>query len=175
MGKPLVIRTYGDPVLRQKAKNVKEITPEVRSLIARMWTAMYENKGVGLAAPQVGITKKIIVVDTQEEGEKFAVINPRIVRMEQEQEFSEEGCLSIPDIRGDVLRPVTIEVQGMDLAGKPFQMEATGLLARVFQHEIDHLNGVLFVDKLPENQKNKIELKLKELAQRTKEQMAVAS
>lgn len=175
VAKPLDIHTYGDPVLRQKAKNVKEITPEIRSLIARMWNAMYENKGVGLAAPQVGVLKKIIIVDTQEEGGKYAVINPRIVKSSEEQDFYEEGCLSIPDIRGDVLRPIKVEVQGMDPAGNPFRIEAEGLLARVFQHEIDHLNGVLFVDRLQENQKMKLELKLKELTQKTKEQLVAAS
>lgn len=173
-GKALDIKIYGDPVLRRKAKHVKEVTKEVRSLVGRMWTAMYENKGIGLAAPQVGVTKKVIVVDTREEGEKYAVINPKIVRSSEACEFGNEGCLSIPGLDGDVLRPVNVVVEGVDISGQPVTIEASGLLARVFQHEIDHLNGVLFVDRIPEEQRTKLERTLRGMAQKTKESLVVA-
>lgn len=172
MAKPLEIRKYGDPVLRKKSKHVKEVNSEVRSLVGRMWNAMYDNKGIGLAAPQVGVSKKIIVVDTREEGEKMALVNPRVVSSGEEKDFYCEGCLSIPGLEGDVLRPVSVVVEAQDLSGKPVRIEADDLLARVLQHEIDHLNGILFVDLLAEDQKKKLDRPLREMANKTKDALA---
>lgn len=172
MAKSLEIRKYGDPVLRKKAKYIKEVTGDIRSLVGRMWNAMYENNGIGLAAPQVGVLKKLIVVDTREEGEKLAIVNPRLVSSSEEEDFYTEGCLSIPGVEGDVLRPIAVVVEGEDLSGKPIRLEAEELLARVLQHEIDHLNGVLFVDLISDDQKKKLERPLREMAAKTKDALA---
>jgi len=143
-----LIRIYGDPVLRTKAKQVREIDGEVQDLIAKMVTAMRENQGVGLAAPQVGSLSRVIVArpDTEEDTDIFRLINPRIIAAEGSQEGM-EGCLSLPSLRGDVNRAAQVAVEAMTPEGKNITIEATGLLARVFEHEIDHLNSVLFVDR----------------------------
>jgi len=142
------IRIYGDPVLRTKAKQVRELDAEVHDLVERMAAVMCENEGVGLAAPQVGSLWRVIVArpDTEEDTEIFRLINPRIIVAEGSQEGM-EGCLSLPSLRGDVKRSAQVAVEAMTPAGKNITIEATGLLARVFEHEIDHLNSVLFVDR----------------------------
>jgi len=147
MAAPL-IRIYGDPVLRTKAKQVSEIDGEVQDLVEKMVAAMRENEGVGLAAPQVGSLLRVIMVrpDTQDDTEIFRLINPRIIAAEGSQEGM-EGCLSLPSLRGEVERSAQVAVEAMTPEGKNITIEATGLLARVFEHEIDHLNSVLFVDR----------------------------
>ncbi len=142
------IRIYGDPVLRTKAKQVRELDAEVHELVEQMVAAMRENDGVGLAAPQVGSLSRVIVArpDTEEDTEIFRLINPRIIAAEGSQEGM-EGCLSLPSLRGDVERSAQVVVQAMTPEGKNITIEATGLLARVFEHEIDHLSSVLFVDR----------------------------
>jgi len=143
-----LIRIYGDPVLRTKAKQIREIDGEVQELVEKMVTAMCENQGVGLAAPQVGSLSRVIVVrpDTEDDTEIFRLINPRIIVTEGSQEGM-EGCLSLPSLRGDVERSAQVAVEAITPEGKGVTIEATGLLARVFEHEIDHLDSVLFVDR----------------------------
>ena len=139
----------GDPVLRAKAEPVPIVTDQVRRLIADMFETMYDEEGVGLAAPQVGISERIIVVDPHEEDSKpFALINPEILDLSKDTEKSEEGCLSIPGLREMVERPVSVRVRGMTPEGEITEIQTDGLLARILQHEIDHLDGVLFIDRL---------------------------
>ncbi|GIP41861.1 peptide deformylase [Paenibacillus sp. J45TS6] len=134
-----------DDVLRKVAKEVTKITPNVQKLLDDMADTMYDAEGVGLAAPQVGILKRLIVIDTGDDHGLIKMINPEIVSKEGEQ-FGPEGCLSIPGYNGDVRRAETVTVKGLDREGKEITITGSGLLARAFQHEIDHLNGVLFTD-----------------------------
>ncbi len=143
----LMIRKVGDPVLRSEAKPVTKITGKTRELVANMLETMYNNNGIGLAAPQVGILQKIIVIDTKE-GELVKVINPEIITKSKEKDIREEGCLSIPGETGHVLRSKQVTVKGLNENGQEVTYEATGILARAFQHEIDHLQGILFIDKI---------------------------
>ena len=143
------IRLLGDPVLREPAQPVPEVTDELRRLVEDMYETMYGAEGVGLAAPQIGLGIRVIVVDPQDEQTaRFALFNPDVVALSSETEKSEEGCLSIPGIRDLVERPATCVVEAVDIEGKPVRIEAAGLLARILQHEVDHLNGVLFLDHL---------------------------
>lgn len=134
-----------DEVLHQVAKEVKKITPNVQKLLTDMAETMYEAEGVGLAAPQIGILKRVIVVDVGDDNGLIELINPEIVSKDGEQ-FGPEGCLSIPGYRGDVRRAQTVTVKGLDRNGKEVTYTGSDLLARAFQHEIDHLNGVLYTD-----------------------------
>ncbi|WP_055107588.1 peptide deformylase [Paenibacillus ihumii] len=134
-----------DEVLHQVAKEVKHITPNVQKILTDMADTMYDAEGVGLAAPQIGILKRMIVVDVGDEHGLIELINPEIVSAEGEQ-FGPEGCLSIPGYRGDVRRAMEVTVKGLDRNGKEVTYTGTELLARAFQHEIDHLNGVLYTD-----------------------------
>lgn len=143
---PLPLRVLGDPVLREETKPVASITAEVRQLIDAMFETMYAARGIGLAAPQVGRSERVAIVDVDEE--TLVLINPEIVDASNSTEKAEEGCLSIPDIYGDVDRPESIRVRAMDRDGKIFERDATGLLARCIQHEVDHLHGKLFIDYL---------------------------
>lgn len=143
------IRILGDPVLRQKAEPVVEVDDEVRHLIADMFETMYDADGVGLAAPQVGVSLRVIVVDPRDESvPPFALVNPEIVERAEEVERGEEGCLSIPGLREIVERSARVVVEGLDRDGLPRRIEAEGLVARILQHEIDHLDGILFIDRL---------------------------
>ena len=143
---PLPLRVLGDPILREETKPVSEITPELRQLIEAMFETMYAARGIGLAAPQVGRTERLTVVDVDDE--PMVLINPEILESSSATEKGEEGCLSIPDIYGDVERPKVVRVKAMDVDGNVFEREASGLLARCLQHEIDHLHGKLFIDYL---------------------------
>lgn len=135
-----------DPVLREHAKPVPKITPNIHKLLDDMADTMYEAQGVGLAAPQVGILKRVIVMDCGEDhGGLIELINPEIISKEGEQ-FGPEGCLSIPGLQGDVRRAQKCAVKGWDRNGNEIVIEGTDLLARCIQHEVDHLNGVLFTD-----------------------------
>lgn len=143
------IRMLGEPVLREKAQPVPEVTDELRALVGDMFETMYAAEGVGLAAPQIGLGIRVIVVDPHdEETVPFALFNPEVVTLGAETEKSEEGCLSIPGIRELVTRPTTCVVEALDRDGNPVHLEAEGFLARILQHEVDHLNGVLFLDHL---------------------------
>ena len=142
----LDIRVLGDPILRQETRPVAEVTDELRRLVDDMFETMHVAQGIGLAAPQVGRTERLTVV--QIEADRFVLINPEIVAAEGKKTKAEEGCLSIPDVYGDVERPGHVVVRALDIEGKPFEVEADDLLARCFQHEIDHLHGKLFIDYL---------------------------
>ncbi|MBD2871452.1 peptide deformylase [Paenibacillus arenilitoris] len=138
-----------DPVLREVAKEVTKFNANLQKLLKDMAETMYDADGVGLAAPQIGISKRVIVVDVGDERGLIEMVNPVIVEQEGEQ-LGPEGCLSIPNLNGDVLRADRIVVKGQDSSGQFFTVEASGFLARAFQHEVDHLNGILFTD-LAEN------------------------
>ncbi len=140
------IREYGDEVLSKKCKEVTEMTPRVRELIEDMLETMYEANGVGLAAPQVGVLKRIVVIDVTGE-EPYVLINPRIVESSGEQ-TGQEGCLSIPGKSGIVTRPNYVRAVALDVNMKPFEVEGTELLARAICHELDHLEGHLYVEKV---------------------------
>lgn len=143
------IRILGDPVLRQPAEPISEIDDDVRRLIDEMLETMYAADGVGLAAPQIGIARRIIVIDVNEkEFPAFGMANPVIVERSDELERGEEGCLSIPGLKEIVERPARVVVEGLDRDGNPRRIEATGLLARALQHEVDHLDGILFLDRV---------------------------
>jgi peptide deformylase len=142
----LDIRVLGDPVLRKPTKPVTKVTDELRKLIADMFETMYAAEGIGLAAPQVGRTERLAVVDV--EGRKYTLINPEIVSKTGAAEKAEEGCLSIPDIYGDIERPPDVTIRALDENGNQYEASASDLLGRCFQHEIDHLDGKLFIDYL---------------------------
>lgn len=139
----LKIKTFPDSILRKKARPVKEITEEERRLLCRMSQIMYEHQGIGLAANQIGIDKAIIVVDPG--NCLYKLINPRIIKR-QGREFMEEGCLSLPGIFIKVRRAKKVTVRALDEYGKGIVIEADGLLGRIFQHELDHLNARLIID-----------------------------
>jgi peptide deformylase len=141
----LGIRVLGDPILRQETKPVEVFDESLRALVADMFETMYAAKGIGLAAPQVGRTERVAVIDVH--GAKHAIVNPEILGVEGRAK-DEEGCLSIPEIYGDVLRPEHVAVRALDVDGQPFEVEANELLGRCLQHEIDHLHGKLFIDYL---------------------------
>lgn len=145
----------GDPVLRQKAEPLAQVDADTRRLIQDMFDTMYEADGVGLAAPQVGVSQRVIVVDPHEQDVKpFGLVNPIIVESTSDVERGEEGCLSIPGLKDIVERPAAVVVEGLDADGQPLRIEAEGLLARVLQHELDHLDGVLFLDRLSPLKRN---------------------
>ncbi|UMZ73296.1 peptide deformylase [Natranaerofaba carboxydovora] len=141
-----IIRTQDDPVLKESSKPVGEITPRIEKLVKNMLDTMYDAQGVGLAAPQIGISKQVIVIDTREENNNvYKLINPTIVEKKGKM-ISTEGCLSFPGILGEVERAEEVKVEAMDLNGEKIVIEAKDLLARVLQHEIDHLRGVTLPD-----------------------------
>lgn len=141
------IRKIGDDILRKNSRKVDEINDRIVTLVKDMIDTMYEANGVGLAAPQVGILKRIFVIDVYDGEGARIFINPEIIETSGEQVDS-EGCLSIPGEEGEVKRPSKVSIKALDLEGKEFTLEAEGLLARAICHENDHLNGVLFVDYL---------------------------
>jgi peptide deformylase len=145
----LRVRVLGDPILRAKAAPVTGFDDALKRLADDMLDTMDEAPGVGLAAPQVGHSIQMFVYDTGEEGERGGLCNPTITWMSEETIEMEEGCLSIPGITVEVTRPEAIRVEAQTLDGEPVTIETGGFRARVFQHEIDHLNGVLFIDHLP--------------------------
>ena len=141
----LPLHLLGSPVLRQRSAEVGVVDDEVRRLVEDMFETMDAAKGVGLAANQVGIARRVVVVDA--DGDRFAMIDPVIVETEG-RSIAEEGCLSIPEIYGDVARPERVVIEALDVEGNRYRREATGLKARAIQHEIDHLDGILFLDHL---------------------------
>jgi len=155
----------GDPLLHRKSREVKEITHRIRVLVEDMWDTMYEASGVGLAAPQVGVLRRVAVIDVteppeEEEGEdeenaepapepeiiKYVLINPEIVEISEDKVTTKEGCLSVPGFVGTVERPARVKVRAMDLDGNSFEVEGEGMLAKAILHEIDHLEGILYTD-----------------------------
>ena len=147
----LRIHTYPDNFLKQTAKAVENIDGKLQDIIDRMAQTMYEAPGVGLASIQVGVDKSILVYDIgprDEKRELHVLINPKIISSEGEILSEDEGCLSVPDYRADVKRAESILMEGVDRDGNPLRFDAEGLLAIVLQHEIDHLNGTLFIDRI---------------------------
>ncbi len=143
---PVTIRLYGDPILRRKSREVKEINGDIRKLIDNMAKLMYKNKGIGLAAPQVGMLKRVIIADVGEG--LVSLVNPRILWRQGKNTMS-EGCLSIPGINLEVKRSKEVIVEGLTKEGEKVQLGAVGILARVLQHEINHLDGILIIDRVP--------------------------
>ena len=141
------IRTEGDEVLRKRAKEVAVVDDKIRSLVEDMIDTMYHAEGVGLAAPQVGILKRIAVIDVYDDTGVKVLINPKIIKEEGEQ-FEVEGCLSVPERAGAVRRPAKVWVEALNEHGEVCVIEGEELLARALCHEIDHLDGILFIDKL---------------------------
>ena len=148
---PLEIHTLGDQVLRQPARRIGKVDEQVRELARDMLRSMYTAKGIGLAAPQVGVHQQLLVIDLDLENAAtppLVLINPEISASSASIDTYEEGCLSIPGVYLDVVRPTSIELSYRDEMGRPRKMKADGLMARCIQHEMDHLNGVLFVDRV---------------------------
>ena len=141
------IRTNDDPILRKNSRKVEEIDRRTQILIDDMFDTMYDAGGVGLAAVQVGVLKQVIVIDTDQPGERLVLINPEIIATEGENN-TPEGCLCIPGKAGYVKRPDKVTVRAMDRDGNVYEKTGTGLLAKAFCHEIDHLSGVLYIDKV---------------------------
>ncbi len=163
----LEIKKYPDPVLRQKAEEVKDLNGALQKLIDDMIQTMHEAPGIGLAAPQVGRPLRLIVTDIshrEPEQPLIVLINPEIVEAEGKID-SEEGCLSVPGYYTTIKRKGRVLVRGLDRDGKPVEIEAEGLLARVLQHEIDHLNGILFIDHLSPIKKEFFKKRYKRMAQ----------
>ena len=172
---PVQLHIYPAKVLRQKAKPIEKFTDELRQVIARMFEVMDVEEGIGLAAPQVGISLRLFILDVPENAKRGSLatsippsaspgrmvfINP-VLRFEGPVEPMDEGCLSLPEITGEVLRPPIVHVTALDEFGKPFTLTAGGLLSRCIQHETDHLDGVLIIDKMtqPSRVKNRIAVK----------------
>ncbi|QGP92982.1 Peptide deformylase 1 [Neomoorella glycerini] len=139
------ILIHPDPILREKSQPVKKITPNIWKLLDNLADTMYEAPGVGLAAPQIGVLKRVIVVDVGEG--LIELINPEIIAA-RGRDVGPEGCLSVPGAQGEVPRAAVVTVRGLDRHGRERAIKAEGLLARALQHEIDHLDGVLFIDKV---------------------------
>ncbi|MCA8921885.1 MAG: peptide deformylase [Planctomycetes bacterium] len=158
------ILTYPDPQLRQISQPVEEITDEVREKTLALFPAMYADNGIGLAAPQVGWHARVFVVNvTGKPEDELAFINPEITERSGGLWSFEEGCLSLPGIRGKVKRERKITLKGTDLEGKPIELSADGLVARCILHEFDHLDGILFIDRLSPAKRQSIKRRLREL------------
>lgn len=160
------ILKYGEPLLEQAAGRVTDFdAPELRELITDMWETMYAAKGVGLAAPQIGFSKRISVIDIsvgEDESKKIVIINPEIVSRDGKQ-TGEEGCLSIPGFREPVTRAKDVTVRAQNERGEAIELSGQELLARAFEHEIDHLNGILFINHLSTLKRDIIRRKIKKL------------
>lgn len=158
----LEIKKFNNPVLRKKCEEVKEINGEIKKLIDDMIETMEKNHGIGLAAPQVGTFKRIIVLKADlTESDISALINPKIIKKSSEAEIGEEGCLSFPGLYLKIRRAKRVEAEGLDINGKKIKLMADDILARILQHEIDHLDGILFFDRLGFFRKWKVRKKLK--------------
>ena len=163
MIRPILI--HPDPRLKKLCDPVAEITAEVRQLAADMLETMYDAPGIGLAAPQVGVTKRVIVMDCIKDGppEPMALVNPEIIWSSEDQTVYEEGCLSIPDVYNDVTRPAEVQVRWTDLDGQQQERQFAGIWATCVQHEIDHLDGKLFIDYLGPLKRQMITRKMEKL------------
>jgi len=156
----LSVRKYGDPVLRKRAARVDSVTPALRTTIADMVDTMYDEVGLGLAAPQIGVSLRLMVVTDDEGREARALINP-IITEQGGEVVAEEGCLSIPGIFAPVKRAEWVRLEAQDPDGEAVAITARGLRARVFQHEMDHLDGVLFIDRLDPVTRDRIKRRIK--------------
>lgn len=151
----LEIVKIGDEILKKNCKRVEKFDDSLRLLTAAMLTTLEEVEGVGLAAPQIGVDGRFFVVDIRD-GKQYVFINPEILETSEEVGPYEEGCLSLPGVYHNVTRPLRVTVQAQDVTGKAFTIEADGLLARVIQHENDHLNGHMFIDRLSPEEREKV-------------------
>jgi peptide deformylase len=181
----LEVTKYGNPVLRQKGARIESITPEIKTLIADMFETMYATKGIGLAAQQVGRALQLTVIDVRGVTERpstltrdgkaadveqfmpLVLINPELTPL-NDPVLGPEGCLSFPELYGDVLRPEAVAVKALNHQGEPIEFQCGGLLARAVQHETDHLNGILFIDRMDRKSKNEIRAELEMLQAETK-------
>jgi len=166
----LKIHYYGDPILEKPTSIVKNITANEIALVENMFETMYTVEGIGLAANQVGVNKRILVIDAsrgQLKKERVALINPEIIFYSKETDCLKEGCLSFPDIEGAVERAISIVIRALNLNGDPIELEVKELLARIFQHEIDHLNGRMFIEKMNQIDRQMVDSKLKKLKKQT--------
>ena len=162
--KKLEVLHFPDKRLRKIAKPVEKVNQEIKDIIEQMFFTMYEEKGIGLAATQVNIQKRLIVIDVSENRDKkLFLINPEIISLSDDLDTMEEGCLSVPGFYESVSRPKTVKVSSLDFNSQLIEFEANGLLATCIQHEIDHLNGKLFVDHISALKRNRIEKKITKL------------
>ena len=159
------VRKYGDPVLRSKARPIEVFDDALRKEIARMGALMHDSLGIGLAATQVGALRRVLVYRVEHDSPVNALVNPEIEWSGREKEWMEEGCLSLPGVHVDVERPVRVRVSAQDAGGEPILIEAAGLEARVIQHEIDHLDGVLILDRTSREQRKEAMRTLREAQQ----------
>ena len=141
------IRKNGDEILRKKSREVEKVDEKIKELVKDMLETMYKNNGVGLAAPQVGILKRVVVIDLYDNNGPIVLINPEIIKEKGEQEV-EEGCLSFPNQFAKIIRPAEVTVKALDEDGKEIKIKAKELLAQAICHEVDHLNGEVFIDKI---------------------------
>ena len=155
----------GEDVLRQKAQLVPEVNDEIRQLAEDMFETMIENEGVGLAAPQIGKSLRMFVLIADDDVRRV-FINPQIIQTSSETSEYDEGCLSIPQVYETIVRPVRVTVQALNEKGKPFTLDADGLLARIIQHEYDHLDGILYIDRGDKDFAQKTEAQFKKRAER---------
>jgi peptide deformylase len=162
----LKIHYYGDPILEKPTAAIKNITSKEFALIEDMYSTMYTVEGIGLAANQVGVNKRIVVIDAsrgQTKNDRFVLINPVIIMYSKEVDCVKEGCLSFPEMEGTIERSIAIAVRAIDINGNPIVLEPKGIVARVFQHEIDHLNGKIFIERMVRADRQLLEEKLKKL------------
>lgn len=151
---PIVLVEEKNPILRQRARKINKVTPAIQELLDNMVETMHDAPGMGLAANQVDVPLRLFVARVPEDeeepdaGKLFTIINPEITKVSEEMETGDEGCLSIPGLVGEVDRHIAVEVKALNRSGKPVRIKARGLLARIFQHEIDHLDGILFTDRI---------------------------
>lgn len=156
------IRVFGDPVLKQQSREVEDFDHDLENLTARMLQIMDRAEGIGLAAPQIGIQRKIIVWRNPETEEEYALVNPRVVERSEETVTASEGCLSLPGHSMEVERAERVVVEAADLRGRPLTIEASGLLARILQHEIDHLEGHLILDRTTPEERKRVLKEMRE-------------
>jgi len=158
----LEIKKYPDPILKKKCQEVEEVTPEIKKLIEDMIeTLEKDNKGAGLAAPQVGILKRVIIAPTEKGFTGF--INPKILKKRKDKILIGEGCLSFPGLFLTIKRSKEVEIEALDKDGKKIKIKARGILAPIFQHEIDHLDGILFIDRVNPIGRLRLRKKLKKI------------
>ena len=156
---------YPDPVLAKRGEDVTEFGEDLKALVEEMFESMYAAHGIGLAAPQIGLSKRLTVIDVsfkKDPADKLVLINPEIIEREGKQ-FEEEGCLSLPDIREKVNRAAKVKVRAQNAEGEWFEVEGEELLARALQHEIDHLDGVLFIDRLSRLKRDLVHRRIKKM------------
>jgi len=164
-----------DPILRRVSRPVAKIDDEIKKLIKDMFETMYDAPGVGLAAIQIGVPKRVVTIDAtrgEDEKDPMVFINPEIISSSEDVDVKEEGCLSIAEFYEEVERPSAVKVRYMDEKGKTHEIEADGLLARALQHEIDHLNGVLFIDHISKLKRDRVTKKFTKAAKATKRSAA---